>query len=112
MLVTRIGFDVFSESTPRSIEVDSPPAICRLRRCEPDSLPICRKTKGSVSARFSERLLVMVVVVVVVNTGEVADQVLNVCRQPGGGHRSDSSVCRAAVPLIWDIKKNRNLSAK
>ena len=62
MLVTRIGFDSLRESTPRSMDADSPPAICRRRRCELESLPVCRKTKGSVSARFSERLLVMVVV--------------------------------------------------
>ena len=62
MLVTRIGFDSLRESTPRSMDADSPPANCRRRRCELESLPVCRKTKGSVSARFSERLLVMVVV--------------------------------------------------
>ena len=61
MLVTLIGFDSLSESTPRSIEADSPPvAICRRRRCELESLLVCRKTKGSVSARFNECLLVMV----------------------------------------------------
>lgn len=62
MLVIRIGFDSLRESTPRSMEADSPPAICRRRRCEVESSPVCRKTKGSVSARLRERLLVMVVV--------------------------------------------------
>ena len=82
MLVTRIGFDVFSDNTPRSVDADSPPAICRLRLCEPESLPIRRKTKGSVSARFNERLLVMVVVNAQRRAqGDVANQVLRAERR-------------------------------
>lgn len=87
MLVTRIGFGVFSDSTPRSIDVESPPGICRLRRCEPESLPGRRKTKGSVSARFNERLLVMVVVVVVVNAGGSSGPSVECL--PGGGETSN-----------------------
>ena len=89
MLVTRIGFDSLRDSTPRSIDADSPPGICGLRLCELESLPVRRKTKGSVSARFNERLLVMVVV----NAGGCSEPRLGTRRSGQRTQRTNKDGC-------------------